>query len=126
MNNPLVRFGLAAALLAVTPLTVAVTVRAADAVPDVFGTFWAARAVGRRAAGRRALAQAAGAREGQARLIAGRALRSASRECLTPWKQMGRGHPIRPYARNTMTASEGQRKVRLAIWGETQSQSALK
>jgi hypothetical protein len=42
MSSPLARFGLAAALSAVTALTAA-PVCAADAAPDVFGTFWVTR-----------------------------------------------------------------------------------
>ena len=42
MSSPLARFGSAAALSAVTALTAA-PVCAADAAPDVFGTFWVTR-----------------------------------------------------------------------------------
>src|ERR1700676_3457624 len=43
MSNPLARPGLAVAFSAVTALAVSAPAGAADAAPDIFGTFWATR-----------------------------------------------------------------------------------
>src|SRR5260370_7648868 len=43
MGNPLARSGLAVASLAAAALAVSAPADAADAAPDIFGTFWATR-----------------------------------------------------------------------------------